>query len=99
MPSSDGWFAILELIKSYSAPDPRSGRHVHRFLFELELALGDVPAVRLARTAWRTLERALVEDPNADVERERQLCLEALRLAIDAEPEVRNGLTPSPNGQ
>lgn len=100
MPSPDDWSTALDLIESYNTVDPRTARHIHRFLIELELAVGDVPRVRLARAAWRTLERALIEEPDASVERERRLCIEALMLAVEADPDARTGLglPPDQNG-
>ena len=98
MPSPDDWSTILSLIEGYAGKDARSGRHVHRFLMQLELSLGDVPRVQIARSAWRTLERRLIEDPNADVERERRMCVEAIELVIDIDPEVGAGLAPPSGG-
>ena len=91
MPSPADWSNTLAMIESHTTVDPRTARHIHRFLIELELAVGDVPRVRLARAAWRTLERALIEESGASVERERRLCIEALELAIETDPETRDG--------
>ena len=89
MPSAELWSEILDHIETYDAPDPAVGRRVHLLLIEAELTMGDVPVVRLAREAWRTLERALIERPRNDAERERNLCVAAIELMIDLDPDMR----------